>query len=189
MKIVITGGCGFLGLGIARKLIKRQEARKAEGLPGKQQEIESLVLFDAQVPDELPNGLDDRVSLAAGDISDRGQVTALIDRDDIAVFHLASVVSAGGEQDFDLAMRVNFDGGLNVLEACRARDSVPKVVFASSLAVFGGEALPDTVNDMTRVTPQTTYGMTKAVGELMINDYTRKAVSYTHLTLPTTPYV
>ena len=126
------------------------------------------------MPDELPDGLDDRVSLAAGDISDRGQVTALIDRDDIAVFHLASVVSAGGEQDFDLAMRVNFDGGLNVLEACRARDSVPKVVFASSLAVFGGEALPDTVNDMTRVTPQTTYGMTKAIGELMINDYTRK---------------
>jgi len=174
VKIVITGGCGFLGLGIARKLIKRQEARKAEGLTGKQQEVESLVLFDAQVPDELPDGLDDRVSLAAGDISDRGQVTALIDRDDIAVFHLASVVSAGGEQDFDLTMRVNFDGGLNVLEACRARDSVPKVVFASSLAVFGGEALPDTVNDMTRVTPLTTYGMTKAIGELMINDYTRK---------------
>ena len=174
MKIVITGGCGFLGLGIARKLIERQAARKAEGLLGKQQEVESLVLFDAQVPDELPDGLDDRVSLAAGDISDRGQVTALIDRDDIAVFHLASVVSAGGEQDFDLTMRVNFDGGHNVLEACRARDSVPKVVFASSLAVFGGEALPDTVNNITRVTPQTTYGMTKAVGELMINDYTRK---------------
>jgi len=161
VKIVITGGCGFLGLGIARKLIERQEARKAEGLIGKQQEVESLVLFDAQVPDELPDGLDDRVSLAAGDISDRGQVTALIDRDDIAVFH-------------HLTMRVNFDGGHNVLEACRARDSVPKVVFASSLAVFGGEALPDTVNDMTRVTPQTTYGMTKAIGELMINDYTRK---------------
>lgn len=161
MKIVITGGCGFLGLGIARKLLERDE-------------VEGLVLFDASLPDKLPDGLDGRVEMVAGDIADRDRVTALIDRDDIAVFHLASVVSAGGEQDFDLAMRVNFDGVLNVLEACRARNSAPKVVFASSLAVFGGEALPDTVTDMTRVTPGTTYGMTKAVGELLINDYTRK---------------
>ena len=161
MKIVITGGCGFLGLGIARVLMGRGD-------------IDAVTLFDAVVPDTLPDGLDDRISLVAGDIADRDRVTALIDGDDIAVFHLASVVSAGAEQDFDLAMRVNFDGVLNVLEACRAWNSAPKVVFASSLAVFGGEALPENVTDMTRVTPGTTYGMTKAVGELMINDYTRK---------------
>ena len=161
MKIVITGGCGFLGVGIARVLMGRGD-------------IDAVTLFDRVVPDTLPDGLDNRVSLVAGDISGRDQVFALIDRDDIAVFHLASVVSAGGEKDFDLAMRVNFDGGLNVLEACRARGSAPKVVFASSLAVFGGDRLPETVTGMTRVTPQTTYGMTKAVGELMINDYTRK---------------
>ncbi len=174
MKVVITGGLGFLGLGIARKLIEREESRKAEVLTGKQQEVESLVLFDVAVPDTLPDGLNDRVSMVAGDISDSTQVTALIDQDDIAVFHLASVVSAGGEKDFDLAMRVNLDGGRNVLDACRARKSTPKVIFTSSLAVFGGNAMPDTVTDMTRVVPETTYGMTKAIGEIMINDYTRK---------------
>ena len=71
MKIVITGGCGFLGVGIARKLMDRPE-------------IDSLVLFDAHVPDALPNGLDDRVTMVEGDISDRVQVAAIIDRDDIA---------------------------------------------------------------------------------------------------------
>ncbi len=163
MKVVITGGTGFLGLGIARRLLERDS-------------VESLVLFDAAVPDTLPEGLDGRVTMAAGDISDRERVFGLIegDGDDIAVFHLASVVSAGAEQDFDLAMRVNLEGGLNVLDACRARKGAPKVVFASSLAVFGGEAMPESVTDMTRVIPQTTYGMTKAMGELMVNDYTRK---------------
>ena len=161
MKIVITGGCGFLGVGIARILMDRPE-------------IDSLVLFDAHVPDALPNGLDDRVTMVEGDISDRVQVAAIIDRDDIGVFHLASVVSAGGEQDFDLAMRVNFDGGRHILEALRARKGTPRIVLASSLAVFGGPDMPEAVTEMTRVVPQTTYGMTKAIGELMINDYTRK---------------
>ena len=161
MKIVITGGCGFLGVGIARILMDRPE-------------IDSLVLFDAHVPDALPNGLDDRVTMVEGDISDRVQVAAIIDRDDIGVFHLASVVSAGGEQDFDLAMRVNFDGGRHILEALRARKGTPRIVLASSLAVFGGPDMPEAVTEMTREVPQTTYGMTKAIGELMINDYTRK---------------
>jgi len=161
MKIVITGGCGFLGVGIARKLMDRPE-------------IDSLVLLDAHVPDALPNGLDDRVTMVEGDISDRVQVAAIIDRDDIGVFHLASVVSAGGEQNFDLAMRVNFDGGRHILEALRARKGTPRIVLASSLAVFGGPDMPEAVTEMTRVVPQTTYGMTKAIGELMINDYTRK---------------
>jgi nucleoside-diphosphate-sugar epimerase len=161
MKVVITGGCGFLGLAIARVLAGRED-------------VDSIVLFDAVVPDAVPGGLNGKGAVVAGDISDRDQVFALIDRDDIAVFHLASVVSAGGEKDFDLALAVNLDGGRYVLDALRARQGTPCIVFASSLAVFGGAAMPQTVNDMTRPTPQTTYGMTKAVGELMINDYTRK---------------
>ena len=161
MKVVITGGLGFLGLGIARALSGRDD-------------VDSIVLFDAAVPDALPDGLDGRVTMAAGDIADRDQVFGLIDGDDVRVFHLASVVSAGAERDFDLAIRVNLMGGLNVLEACRARKGVPRVVFASSLAVFGGAAMPESVTDMTRAVPGTTYGMTKAMGELMVNDYTRK---------------
>ena len=165
MKVVITGGTGFLGLGIALKVLENPD-------------VDSLVLFDAQIPnklpDALPEGLGGKVEMVAGDISDRDRVFGLIDRDDIRVFHLASVVSAGGEQDFDLAMRVNLDGGRYVLDALRQRKGAPRLVFASSLAVFGGDDLPDSVTDMTRAVPGTTYGMTKAVGELMINDYTRK---------------
>ncbi|MFQ5765016.1 MAG: NAD-dependent epimerase/dehydratase family protein [Rhodospirillales bacterium] len=180
MKIVITGGGGFLGLGRARAGVG---AGTLAGRGGREDGIEKLVLFDAEVPADRPagldaNGFDGRVEMAAGDIADRDRVSQLIDRDDVAVFHLASVVSAGGERDFDGALRVNLTGGLNVLDALRARTggpgTRPRLVFASSLAVFGGEGMPAAVGDMTRETPETTYGMTKAVGELMVNDYTRK---------------
>jgi nucleoside-diphosphate-sugar epimerase len=109
-----------------------------------------------------------------GDIADRATVAALIDRPQVGVFHLASVVSAGAEQDFDLAMRVNLDGHRNVLEALRALGSHPRYVFTSSLAVYGGEPALGAVSDATRHTPQTTYGATKSIGELLVNDYTRK---------------
>lgn len=171
MKIVITGGTGFIGQGIARELLKRGTVT---GPSGAQEEIDCIQLFDQTVPGEGSHGLDDRVSIVSGDISDRDTVFGLIDRDDISVFHLASVVSAEGERDFDLAMRVNLEGGHNVLEAARARQTRPRVVFASSLAVFGGDDLPSTVTDTTKQTPQTTYGITKSIGENMINDYTRK---------------
>ena len=136
--------------------------------------MDNILLFDQAVPDSLPDGLDERVTMRAGDISDRDTVFGLVDRDDVSLFHLASVVSGGGEKDFDLAMRVNLDGGRHVFEAARARKSLPRVLFASSVAVFGGAAMPDVVGDNTKQTPQTTYGMTKSIGELMINDYTRK---------------
>ncbi len=171
MKVVITGGAGFIGLSICRRLL---EKGSLTGPSGKQENIDSIVLFDAFTPKERPDGLDERVDIMNGDISDRDTVFDLIDRDDISIFHLASVVSAGGEKDFDLAMRVNMLGGSNVFEAARARTGKPRVIFASSVAIFGGSAMPDIVTDTTKAVPQTTYGMTKVIGELMINDYSRK---------------
>ncbi len=171
MKVVITGGTGFIGLNICRSLLKKNTL---SGPSGAQEKIDSIALFDAVVPNERPDGLDERVNIVSGDISDCDTVFDLIDRDDVSVFHLASVVSGGGEKDFDLAMRVNLDGGRHVFEAARARAGTPRVVFASSLAIFGGSAMPDVVSDTTKPVPQTTYGMTKVIGELMINDYTRK---------------
>ena len=171
MKVVITGGTGFIGLRLARRIAERGALTGPSGRP---EPVDELLLFDQAVPDETSAGLGTDVRLIAGDIADRDTVFGLIDRDDISVFHLASVVSGGGEQDFDLAMRVNLDGGRNVMEACRARAGTPRLVFASSIAVFGGAAMPESVGDDTKQTPQTTYGMTKAVCELMINDYTRK---------------
>jgi D-erythronate 2-dehydrogenase len=171
MKVVITGGTGFVGLLLGRRLAA---LGKLTGPQGKAEEIDEIVLFDMVVPEKRPKGLDPRVRLEAGEISDPQAVRRLIDRKDISIFHLASVLSGGGEQDFDLAMRVNLHGHLHVLEAARALGSRPRVVFASSIAVFGGSGMPKTVGDTTKQTPQTTYGTTKAIGELLINDHTRK---------------
>ena len=171
MKVIITGGAGFIGLQLARRLT----ALGALTAPsGRSERIDELLLFDVVVPEARPSGLDERAKFVSGEISDKATVKRLFDRADVSVFHLASVVSAGGEQDFDLAMRVNLDGNLHVLESARALGSKLRVVFASSIAVFGGKSMPKQVGDTTKQTPQTTYGMTKAIGELLVNDYSRK---------------
>jgi D-erythronate 2-dehydrogenase len=163
MKVVVTGGLGFLGRSLAARIAARGEV---EG-----RAVDSLVLADRLATGgAVPEGAE-AVDL---DVGDRDQVAALLDRPDVLVFHLASIVSAGGELDFDGALRVNLDGTRNVLEACRALGSRPRVVFASTLATFGGAAMPETVTDTLRQVPQTTYGTTKAIGELLVNDYTRK---------------
>ncbi len=178
MKVAITGGGGFIGQALARAIVARGVLT---GPGGAETPVDELALFDVAEPalPEAPGiaataaeGI--TVTTAAGDVSDPAAVAALIDRDDVSVFHLASVVSGGGELDFDLAMRVNLTGGLNVLEACRARGGCPRLVFTSSIAVYGGAAMPEPVADATRQTPETTYGASKAITELLINDYTRK---------------
>lgn len=172
MKVLITGGTGFIGSQLAKRILA---LGALAGPTGKPERVDEIALFDVALPPGPIPGLDDkRVKIQAGNIADRAVVDRLVDRADIGVFHLASIVSGQGEQDFDLAMRVNLDGNLNLLEALRARKSTPRIVFASSGAVFGGPGMPKTVGDSTKQLPQTTYGMTKAIGEMLINDYTRK---------------
>jgi nucleoside-diphosphate-sugar epimerase len=89
------------------------------------------------------------------------------------VVHLAAVVSGTAEADFDLGMRVNLDGTRHLLEACRALGTAPRLLFSSSIAVFGG-ALPPVVSDATTPTPQGSYGIQKLIGELLVQDFTRK---------------
>lgn len=171
MKVVITGGLGFLGRRLARAILDKGTL---VGPSGRQEPVDELMLFDSAVPEAAPDGLSGRVTMVAGDIACRDTVFGLVDRDDIALFHLASVVSGGGEKDFDLALRVNLDGGCHVLEALRARAGTPRLVFASSIAVFGGDGMDAVVGDYSKQTPQTTYGVTKAIGELLVNDMSRK---------------
>ena len=175
MRIVITGGCGFLGRRLALLLLEQGSALGP---------IDELVLFD-NAPSALPLPDDKRVRLVTGDIADRDTVARLIAPDIDAVFHLAAIVSGQAEADTDLGYRVNLDGTRAVLEACRALGSAPKVIFASSLAVYGGE-LPPAVGDATALTPQSSYGTQKAIGELLVNDYSRKGfVDGRALRLPT----
>jgi nucleoside-diphosphate-sugar epimerase len=171
MKVIITGGTGFLGLRLARALLSRGALTAPSG---KQERIDEMVLFDVVVPDRRPAGLDERVTIVAGEISDKATVDKLIDKPNVGIFHLASVVSGGAEQDFGLALEVNVYGHLHVLEAVRRLGSRPRYVFSSSIAAFGGKVFGKTVSDLTKHNPQTTYGMTKAVGELLVNDYSRK---------------
>ena len=169
MKVVITGGGGFLGSQLCRKLLERG---KLTGPSGGDEPIEHIVLLDAffHKPAE-----DSRVHHFVGDISNRDVVCAVIgEHADTAIFHLASMVSGECEERFDDALRVNLDGGRNVFEAARAAAGRPRVVFASSIACFGGEAMEEANSDRTKLTPQTTYGMTKAICELLVNDHSRK---------------
>ncbi len=158
MQIVITGGCGFLGQMLAERLTRRGD---------------NVTLFDVVAPPGGLGTLDGRVNLVTGDISDKPTVDVLIKGAGAAI-HLASMVSADSEADFDAAMRVNIDGGRHVLDACRAEGPATKVLFTSSLAIFGGAAMPARVDQMTRPVPQNTYGMTKVVTELFLNDMSRK---------------
>lgn len=170
MKVVITGGTGFLGQRLAARILEQGSLFAPSG---ERQPVSELLLFDSRIPPDL-TVTDERIELLEGDIADRATLAKLIDRPDIAVFHLASVVSAGAEQDFELAMRVNLDGHRYLLDALTALGSRPRYVFTSSLAVYGGDGALREVDDATRHIPQTTYGMTKAIGELLVNDYTRK---------------
>jgi nucleoside-diphosphate-sugar epimerase len=169
MKVIITGGGGFLGSQLGQKLLERGALT---GPSGGAEEIDEIVLLDAVF--HRPAG-DPRVRQVTGDISNRDLVfSAVGSRPAVAIFHLASMVSGECEERFDDALRVNLDGGRNVFEAARAVPGRPRVVFASSIACFGGEAMQDPNTDRTKLTPQTTYGMTKAICELLVNDYSRK---------------
>jgi len=167
MNVVITGGAGFLGQRLARKLLARGRLSTAEG---RQEPIERLVLLDV-VP--APYFGDSRVHAISGDLSDASIVRRAFADGAASVFHLAAVVSGQAEADFDLGMRVNLDASRLLLEACRASGQKPRVLFTSSVAVYGGE-LPPLVDDRTALTPQSSYGVQKAIGELLLGDYTRK---------------
>lgn len=167
MRILITGGTGFIGQQLARRLLDLHSLALEGQAP---QAIERIVLFDAFAGDELPD--DARIERVTGDIADPRVVASIVDGVDL-VWHLAAVVSSAAEADFDLGMQVNLHGLLNLLETLRKQGSRPRFVYASGFAVFGG-TLPEVVNDDTALTPQSSYGMQKAVGELLVADYARK---------------
>jgi len=178
MRIVITGGAGFLGSRLARGILERGKLTNAQGQSA---EVTELVLFDV-VP---PSVTDPRVRAVTGDLGDAHLVARVVTPETDSIFHLAAVVSGQAEAEFDVGMRVNLDATRTLLERCRTLARPPKFVFTSSLAVFGGP-LPDPVADDSPITPQTSYGSQKAMDEFMVYDMTRKGfIDGRSLRLPT----
>jgi nucleoside-diphosphate-sugar epimerase len=125
------------------------------------------------------------VRAEVGDIAERSVLERLIDDQTSAIFHLAAIVSGQAEADFDLGMRINLDASRLLLETCRLRGHKPRVVFTSSVAVYGGD-MPDVVRNDTALNPQSSYGTQKAIAELLLSDYTRRGfVDGRVLRLPT----
>ncbi|MFZ2739313.1 MAG: D-erythronate dehydrogenase [Burkholderiaceae bacterium] len=165
MKILVTGGAGFLGARLSRVLLQKGQLN---GLP-----ISELSIADLYPP---PPDLaaDPRVKVHTGTLLEQ---SALLASGFDAVFHLASAVSGECELDFDLGLRSNLDSTRALLEGLRQAGNKPRLVFASSVAVFGPDAsnpLPDLVADSTLPSPQTSYGTHKLMCEHLIADYTRK---------------
>ncbi|MGK0185189.1 MAG: nucleoside-diphosphate-sugar epimerase [Verrucomicrobiales bacterium] len=169
MKVVVTGAAGFIGKRLVRRILERGELTLADGSPV---EVTSVLATDIVAP-AVPIADDPRLTFVAGDFGQEQMLDLLVTADTQVVFHLAAVVSGGAEEDFDLGMRVNLHSTMAMLERLRALPHTPRMVFASSVAVFGGQ-LPDVIEDGTACTPQTSYGGQKLITEHLLNDYSRR---------------
>ena len=164
MQVLVTGGTGFIGERLIRALLDPASAGAGEP-------IDAIWCLARR-----PLGIDHpRVRTVCADLCDGAALRARLPAQMDAVVHLAAVVSGSAEADFDLGLRVNVDGTRTLLDWLRESGRRPRFVFASSLAVFGGEGL-DRVGDERTPEPRSSYGIQKLIGELLVEDYTRKGL-------------
>jgi nucleoside-diphosphate-sugar epimerase len=171
MNVLITGGAGFLGTQLAREILRRGHLHLA-GIG--ETAVTSLTLADFATATPLSLATDGRVRRMTIDIGDPASLATALSPDTQVVFHLAAMVSGQGERDFDGCIRTNLEGTWHLLEVCRQTSRKPRVIFASSVAIYGGHSMTEIVSDRTKALPQTTYGVTKQIGELLVNEYSRK---------------
>ena len=164
MRILVTGAAGMIGRKLVARLAKDGEVA---GTP-----ITALDLHDIVAAD-LVSIPDAETSVFVGDIASPDTVDMLVSRRPDVIFHLAGVVSGEAEANFDLGYRVNLDGTRMLFDAIRLADYRPRVVFTSSIAVFGAP-FPDVIPDEFHPTPLTSYGTQKLIGEALLSDYTRR---------------
>jgi nucleoside-diphosphate-sugar epimerase len=168
MHVLITGAAGMIGRKLTARLVKDG------GLNGKP--IDKLTLVDVVAP-EQPSGFGRAAEIVAGDLAAAGAAAKLIAGKPDVIFHLAGVVSGEAETDFEKGYHVNLDGTRALLEAIRTTGDgyKPKVVFTSSIAVFGAP-FPPSIHDEFHLTPLTSYGTQKAISELLLADYNRRNI-------------
>ena len=165
MHILIIGAAGMIGRKLTAALVSAGE------LDG--DEIETLTLADVVAPERPRFG--GAVNIVATDLSAPGAAEALMEGRPDLIFHLAAIVSGEAEADFDKGYRVNLDGTRALFEAVRKAGHMPKLVFTSSIAVFGAP-FPEAIGDEHFTTPLTSYGTQKAIGELLLADYSRRGI-------------
>jgi nucleoside-diphosphate-sugar epimerase len=166
MRVLITGAAGMVGRKLAERLARDEVLA---GAPIARVRLADVV--EAGRPADA--GFDTEV--VVGDLADDGVVADLLEDRPEVIFHLAAVVSAAAERDLEHGYRANLDGMRLLLDGIRARENSyrPRVVFASSIAVFGAP-FPDVIGDDQVLTPLTSYGTQKAMGELLLSDYSRR---------------
>ena len=164
MRIVMTGAAGMVGRKLTQRLI-------ADGTVGGRK-IAAMDLHDV-VPFAAPDADGIDIKVHVGDLSAEGASATLVAGKPDLVFHLAGVVSGEAEADFDLGYRVNLDGTRALFDAIRLAGNAPRVVFTSSIAVYGGP-YPDVIPDDFQTVPLTSYGVQKLMGEGFLVDYTRR---------------
>jgi nucleoside-diphosphate-sugar epimerase len=176
MRILLLGAAGMVGRKLTERLVR--DGRLCNTA------IEKLTAYDI-APAAPPEGAPFPIAVETGDLTAPGEAQRLMaDKPDV-IFHLAAIVSGQAEQEFDLGYRINLDGTRVVLEAARAAGHCPRLVFTSSLAVYGAP-LPEPIPDDYSLAPLTSYGAQKAIGELLVADYTRKGfIDGLALRLPT----
>ena len=174
MNVLVIGAAGMVG----RKLVQRLAADRAvAGQP-----VSALTLYDVSEP-EAPPGFAGRVERLAGDLSQPGQAERLVAGRPDLIYHLAAIVSGEAEADFEKGYRINLDGTRLLFEAIRREGAHgserepyrPRLVFTSSIAVFGAP-FPDSIGDEFLRAPLTSYGTQKAIGELLLADYSRRGI-------------
>jgi nucleoside-diphosphate-sugar epimerase len=164
MRVLIIGGAGMVG----RKLAERLAADGQLGGTA----ISGMTLYDV-VPATVPAAAQMPVEILKGDLPAAGETDRLVASRPEVIFNLAAIVSGEAEQDFDKGYRINLDGMRNLLESVRKAAHKPRLVFTSSIACYGAP-FPDAIPDDFHHTPLTSYGTQKAIGELLLSDYTRK---------------
>ncbi len=161
MHILITGASGMLGQKLTHRLVQSGSLRGA-----KISHIDLVDVAASQIESPI-------CRTHVVDLTESGLAAALVSPVPDVIFHLAGVVSGEAEADFDKGMRVNLDGTRSLFDALRLAHGVPRVVFTSSIAVFGAP-FPDPIPDDFHLTPLTSYGTQKMVSEALLADYSRR---------------